>query len=194
MRRICVFCGANPGRDPAFADSAREVGTKLSELGIGVVFGGGRVGLMGIVADAVIEAGGEVIGVIPQALVDRELAHPGATEMHRVGSMHERKQLMHALSDGFLALPGGLGTLDELFETLTWGQLGIHPKPSGLLNVDGYYDPLLQLLERGFAQGLIPESSRHLLLAGSSVPDLVERLRTWRPRGDVRWSTDTVRP
>jgi uncharacterized protein (TIGR00730 family) len=174
--------------------AAETLGRTLAERGIGVVYGGGRVGLMGVLADAALAAGGEVIGVIPHALVERELAHPDATEMHHVDSMHERKQLMHELSDGFLALPGGVGTLDELFESITWGQLGIHRKPCGLLNVAGYYDPLLQLLERAFAEELVPAASRHLLLAETTVPAILDRLDAWRPRGGARWTREPVQP
>src|SRR5688572_19234075 len=139
LRRVCVFCGASPGNDAAFAALARAVGEGLARRGIGVVYGGGRVGMMGFVADAALEAGGEVIGVIPRGMVDRELAHRGATELRIVGTLHERKAVMAQLSDAFIALPGGLGTLEELAEVVSWAQLGLHAKPIGLLGVADYW-------------------------------------------------------
>ena len=140
VRRVCVYAGSNPGSDPAYAEAARALASLLAERGIGLVFGGGKVGLMGVLADTALAAGGEVIGVMPQALVDREIGHPGLTELRVVGSMHERKALMAELSDAFVAVPGGIGTLEELIEVYTWSQLGIHDKPCGVLNVRGYYD------------------------------------------------------
>ena len=181
MRRICVFCGAATGADPAFERAAREVGDGLARRGLGVVFGGGRVGLMGAVADAALAAGGEVLGVIPAALVERELGHEGVTELFVVESMHERKQLMHALSDGFLTLPGGLGTLDELFETLTWLQLGIHAKPVGLLDVGGFYAPLVAQLQAMERAGLVHGELSRLLLVDRSLDALLARFDAWRP-------------
>ncbi|MBK7384723.1 MAG: TIGR00730 family Rossman fold protein, partial [Flavobacteriales bacterium] len=144
MRRIAVFCGANSGADPAILEAARATGRTMAERGMGIVFGGGHVGLMGAVADAALEAGGEVIGVIPGFMVEKELAHQGLSELIIVRDMHERKMRMHELSQAVIALPGGFGTMDELFELLTWRQLGIHHKPMGLLNVNGFYAPLLQ--------------------------------------------------
>jgi uncharacterized protein (TIGR00730 family) len=138
LRSVCVFCGSRPGNDPAYAAGARRLGRTLAEEGITLVYGGGRVGLMGVVADTILDAGGEVTGVIPKALVEREIAHPGLTYLRVVGSMHERKALMSELSEGFIALPGGTGTLEEFFEVLTWAQLGEHEKPCGLLNLAGY--------------------------------------------------------
>ncbi|HEX8952116.1 MAG TPA: TIGR00730 family Rossman fold protein, partial [Polyangia bacterium] len=146
--RLCVFCGSSPGRSPDYAAAARRVGALLARRGIGLVYGGGNVGLMGIVADAVLADGGEVVGVIPRALVDRELAHGRLSELVVVDTMHERKQRMHDLSDGFIALPGGFGTLDELFEALTWAQLGMHQKPCGLLDVNDFFAPLRAFIER----------------------------------------------
>ena len=148
LRRLCVFCGASPGRDPAHAALAREVGAALAGRGIGVVYGGGRVGLMGALADGALAAGGEVIGVIPRGLVERELAHEGVTDLRVVESLHERKALMASLSDGFVALPGGLGTLEELAEAMSWAQLDLHDKPCGVLDPTGYFEPLLNFLDR----------------------------------------------
>src|SRR6476659_9409503 len=153
--RICVFCGASPGNEARYVDAARAVGEGRARQGIGVVYGGGRVGLMGAVADAALAAGGEVIGVIPQELVDRELAHGGLTELHVVGSLHERKALMAELSDAFVALPGGFGTLDELMEQLTWSQLGLHRKPVGLLDVEGFWAPLIALARHAVEEGFV---------------------------------------
>src|SRR5512134_3683182 len=142
MKRVCVFCGSSPGRDPVHVEAASRMGRTLAARGLGLVYGGGRVGLMGAVADAALAAGGEVIGVIPRRLVDRELAHPGLTELHVVGSLHERKAKMAELADGFIALPGGLGTLEELAEVASWAQLELHDKPIGLLAPNGYWEPL----------------------------------------------------
>ena len=142
LKRICVYCGSSAGARPVYAQAARELGRMLAELGIGVVYGGGRVGLMGILADAALEAGGEVIGVIPRSLQEKELGHGSVTELHVVETMHQRKEKMADLSDGFITLPGGIGTLEELFETFTWLQLGFHEKPVALLNVDGFYQGL----------------------------------------------------
>ena len=165
LARICVFCGANAGSDPAYAATARAFGELLAERGIGLVTGGGSVGLMGIVADAALAAGGEAIGVIPRRLIDRELGHNGMTRLYAVDSMHERKALMHDLSDGFVALPGGYGTLDELFETLTWRQLGITSKPVGLLDVNGFWQPLLGLRSALEAGGFARPGEPQLLVA-----------------------------
>jgi len=175
MSRICVFCGANAGARPVYAETARLVGRLLVERGLGVVFGGGRIGLMGALADAALAAGGEVIGVIPQALVDREQAHGGLTELHIVSTMHERKALMTDRSDAFLALPGGFGTMDELFEAITWRQLGYHRKPAALLNVDGCYDGLASFLERAAADGFIGSLNERLLV-GDDPATLLDRL------------------
>jgi len=148
MSRLCVFCGSSPGHDPAHGASAAQLGRVLAERGIGLVYGGGRVGLMGILADAALAAGGEVIGVIPQALLDREIGHRGLTQLRVVDSMHARKALMGELAEGFIALPGGIGTLEELFEVWSWAQLGLHRKPCGLLDVNGFFAPLVDFLDR----------------------------------------------
>ena len=157
MRRICVFCGSRPGARPVYAQAARELGTVLARAGKGLVYGGAGVGLMREIADAALAAGGEVLGVIPRAMVDRELAHPGLTKLHVVDSMHQRKALMSDLSDGYVAMPGGLGTLDELFEILTWAQLGLHAKPVGLLDVEGYWAPLRALVTHTVTEGFTPD-------------------------------------
>jgi len=176
IRRIAVFCGSSAGNSSSYAAAAHEVGGLLGRQGLELVYGGGRVGLMGVVADACLQAGGRVIGVIPQALADREVAHRSLTRLHIVGSMHERKALMAELSDAFLALPGGHGTWDELFEALTWTQLGIQHKPCGLLNVTGYYDPMIAMIERALADGFIRPEHRSLLLHDSGASRLLERL------------------
>jgi uncharacterized protein (TIGR00730 family) len=175
MRRICVFCGSSPGNDPAYAALAQAVGQGLARRGIGVVYGGGRVGLMGVVADAALESGGEVIGVIPQAMVDRELAHRGATELRIVGTLHERKAVMAELSDAFIALPGGLGTLEELAEVVSWAQLGLHAKPIGLLGVGGYWADLLRWLDGAVAAGFVAPTNRGLILEAADLEGLLAR-------------------
>jgi uncharacterized protein (TIGR00730 family) len=175
MRRICIFCGSSPGNDPAYAALARSVGQGLARRGIGVVYGGGRVGLMGVVADAALEVGGEVIGVIPQAMVDRELAHRGATELRIVTTLHERKAVMAELSDAFIALPGGLGTLEELAEVVSWAQLGLHAKPIGLLGVGGYWDDLLRWLDGAVTAGFVAPAYRGMILEAADLDELLVR-------------------
>ena len=175
MRRICVFCGSSPGNDPAYAALAHSVGEGLARRGIVVVYGGGRVGLMGVVAESALDAGGEVIGVIPQDMVDRELAHSGATEMRIVGTLHERKAVMAELSDAFIALPGGLGTLEELAEVISWAQLGLHAKPIGLLGVGGYWADLLRWLDGAVAAGFVAPANRRLILEAASFDELLAR-------------------
>ena len=176
MKRLCIFCGSRTGETPVYAEHARQLGTLLVERGIGMVFGGGHIGLMGVLADAMLARGGAVVGVIPRALVDKELAHPGVNEMHIVDSMHQRKALMAELSDAFAALPGGYGTGDELFEMLTWAQLGIHTKPVGLLNTAGFFDPLLAWLARTVADGFVKEKHRGLLRVADEPGRLLEVL------------------
>jgi uncharacterized protein (TIGR00730 family) len=178
---ICVFCGTAWGSDPHFGNTAREVGVVLARQRLTLVYGGGRVGLMGILADAVLEAGGRAIGVIPQALATREVAHDGLTEMHVVSGMHERKALMATLSTAFLTLPGGIGTLEEFFEILSWGSLGIHHKPIGVLNVARYFDPLLALLDHGIAQQFIRAESLRPLLVSDRVEPLIADLLAYQP-------------
>lgn len=176
MQRLCVFCGSSAGNRTVYADSARLLGQELAARGIGLIYGGGHVGLMGILADAVLAGGGEVIGVIPQALVDRELAHRGLTELRVVHSMHERKALMAKLADGFAALPGGFGTGDELLEMLTWAQLGIHAKPVGLLNVAGYFDSLLGWLDLAVREGFLTAENRAILKQSDRIEELMSLL------------------
>ncbi len=159
MQSVCVFCGSNSGRDPAYREAARSLGKTLAKANIRLVFGGGHVGLMGVVSNAALEAGGEAIGIIPRSLVERELAHPGLADLRVVGSMHERKAMMSDLSEGFITLPGGTGTLEEFFEVLTWAQLGEHEKPCGLLNTAGYYDPLLAVFDHMVDKGFLTESN-----------------------------------
>ena len=173
--RICVFCGSSAGRSPVYAGAASRLGRTLAERGVGLVYGGASVGLMGAVADAALEAGGEVIGVIPRSLVERELAHGGLDELHVVETMHERKALMSDLSDGFVALPGGAGTLDELFEAFTWGQLGIHSKPCGLLDVAGFWHPLVETFDRMTAEGFIRPEWRETLVVADEPEELLRR-------------------
>jgi uncharacterized protein (TIGR00730 family) len=174
--RVCVFCGSSSGIRPEYASAARGLGGLLGARSIDLVWGGGHVGLMGVVADAVLAAGGRAIGVIPAALAERELAHGRATEMHVVRTMHERKALMAELSDAFVALPGGMGTLDELFEILTWAQLGFHAKPVGLLDVGGYFAPLMTFLDRARDEGFLRAQDRAILQVDTDAALLLERL------------------
>jgi uncharacterized protein (TIGR00730 family) len=187
MTSICVFCGSSPGNDPAYAEAASRLGRILAERDTTLVYGGGHVGLMGVVADAALDAGGEVIGVMPRSLVDREIGHTGLTKLHVVGSMHERKALMSELSDGFVALPGGNGTLEEFFEVLTWAQLGEHGKPCGLLNVAGYYDPLLAVFDRMVNRAFLKEEHRNLVLVEEDAKSLLERFEGYEPPKTVKW-------
>ena len=194
MRRVCVFCGASSGRLPAYADAARAFGAALAARGLGLVYGGGRVGLMGAVADGALAASGEVIGVIPQELVDRELAHDGVTELRVVGSLHERKALMAELSDAFVALPGGFGTLDELMEQLTWSQLGLHAKPVALFDVEGYWRPLITLARHATEEGFVRESDLAAIAVGDDADGILDRLErmTREPRPRPKWSRPPV--
>jgi uncharacterized protein (TIGR00730 family) len=179
--RICVFCGASPGREPEYLAAARAVGEGLAQRGIGLVYGGGRVGLMGAVADAALGADGEVIGVIPTGLVDRELAHPGLTELRVVDTLHERKAVMAELADAFIALPGGLGTLEELAEVVSWAQLELHAKPIGLLEVGDYWTLLQAWLDMAVAEGFVAPAHRRLVIRGDSLDALLEAFAAWRP-------------
>jgi uncharacterized protein (TIGR00730 family) len=173
---LCVYCGSRPGLDAAYADAAREVGRQIGQRGWQLVYGGGRAGLMGQVADGALEAGARVVGVIPQSLMKRELGHPGLAELHVVDTMHQRKQMMAERSDAFLALPGGIGTFEELFEVWTWRQLGYHDKPLGLLNVAGYYDRLVDFLLTTQAQGFVPAAQAALLQVDTNVTSLLDTL------------------
>ena len=176
MKRLAVYCGSSPGTDPAFADAARATGEEMARRGIGLVYGGGRLGLMGIVADAVLAGGGEAHGVIPQALIDLEVAHRGLTELHVVGSMHERKAKMTELTDAFVALPGGIGTFDELFEAWTWNALGYHAKPFALFNVAGFWDGLLAFLDTATASGFMSPARRAQLLVADDIGEAIGML------------------
>ena len=193
MRRIAVFCGSSEGRDPVYVEAARALGRALAAAERGLVYGGASVGLMGAVADAALEAGGEVVGVIPQALVDRELAHPRLTELHVVGSMHERKALMVELADGFVALPGGLGTVDELAEAITWSQLGIHGKPCALLNVAGYWDAFLAFADHARDEGFVRPHHRSAILVEERPEALLDRLAEYRAP-EPKWTERTAPP
>jgi hypothetical protein len=184
---LCVFCGSNRGRHPLYAEAARLVGGELARRGLGLVYGGGNVGLMGALADAAIAGGGHVIGVIPEALLKKELAHRGVGDLRVVGSMHERKALMAELADGFITLPGGFGTLEELFEVITWAQLGFHRKPCGLLNVAGFFDPLLRFVEHTTAENFIRPEHRALLLVETAIGPLLDRMAAYQPPAAHKW-------
>jgi uncharacterized protein (TIGR00730 family) len=192
IKRICVFCGSSNGRREIYSERARLLGRKMAERGIGLVYGGGGIGLMGAVAQSLIEAQGEVIGVIPYALATKERALETTFESHVelrvVKTMHERKSIMTQLADAFVAMPGGLGTFDELFEVLTWAQLGIHQKPIGLLNVDGYFDPLLALIDRAIGEGFVRPLYRDLIVTSTEIDDLLTKLFDYQPlESIVKW-------
>jgi uncharacterized protein (TIGR00730 family) len=192
MERLCVFCGSSPGHDPAYAAAAAQLGRVLAERGIGLVYGGGRVGLMGVLADAALAAGAEVIGVIPQALLERELGHRGLTELRVVDSMHARKALMGELAAGFIALPGGIGTLEELFEVWSWAQLGLHRKPCGLLDVEGFFAPLVGFLDRQVEEGFIHPTYRAMLTVASTPGALLDAFAAYEPPAD-KWTASVRR-
>lgn len=181
LRRVCVFCGSRPGAHAHYVEQARTLGAALAAAGLGLVYGGARVGLMGALADATLSAGGEVIGVLPRALVNKELAHPGLHTLHVVDSMHARKALMAELADGFIALPGGFGTLDELFEILTWAQLGIHRKPVALINWRGFYSPLLAFVARAQGEGFVAAGDQSLLLVADDAAAALTLLGDYQP-------------
>ncbi len=186
-RRIGVFCGSHEGKTPLYRAAAAEFAGLLVERGLGLVYGGGNVGLMGVLADTVMAGGGEVIGVIPHSLREREVAHEGLTELQVVDSMHERKHRMYEQCDAVVALPGGIGTFDELFEAFTWNQLGIHFKPTGLLNVGGYFDPLIAMLDRAGDEGFLRHSQRRWLVVADSGPELLAALAEVRPAALGEW-------
>lgn len=187
MRRICVYCGSSAGTDPAFREAAASVGRELVRRGMGLVYGGGSVGLMGVVADAVLSGGGEVIGVIPRKLVELEKEHRGLTKLIETDTMHERKRLMMEHADGFLVLPGGYGTLEELFEVIAWLQLGFHQKPVGLLNVSGFYDLMLAHLDHMVKFGLLKEAHHSLLLVNSDLVSLLDSMKAFEPVDAGKW-------
>ena len=187
MKRICVFCGSNKGAKPAYIEAAKSLGKVLVKKNIGLIYGGGKVGLMGVIADEVLAGGGEVIGVIPQSLVAREVAHQTVTQMHIVNSMHERKALMADLSDGFMALPGGMGTLDEFCEILTWAQLGIHQKPCGILNIENYFTPLLAMFDHAMREGFLRDTHRALVIEATEPETLLDLLAKHQPQHVEKW-------
>ena len=187
MPRICVFTGSSDGRRPSYRTAATALGQTLVSRGYELVYGGARVGLMGAVADSVLASGGHVIGVIPEALVAREVAHTGLPDLRVVSSMHQRKALMADLSDGFVAMPGGWGTLEELFEILTWGQLGLHAKPCGLLNVDGYFDPLLAFLRHAFEEQFVRAEDEQQLTVSASADELLDLCESFQPPAVRKW-------
>ena len=184
---LCLFCGSSTGLDPAFATSARLMAAEMVRRKIHLVYGGGNVGLMGVVADAVLAAGGQVTGVIPHGLVAREIAHQGLTNLHVVHSMHERKALMAELSDGFIALPGGFGTLEEFCEAVTWTQLGLHAKPCGLLNVNGFYDGLLHFFEHALDEQFLKPTHRQIVVADADPVSLLDRITNWQAPAVMQW-------
>ncbi|HKE12357.1 MAG TPA: TIGR00730 family Rossman fold protein [Myxococcota bacterium] len=188
MRRVCVFCGSSAGGRPSYRDAAAQLGRTLAERRIALVYGGASVGLMGVLADAVLHAGGSVVGVIPQALAKEEVVHDGLTALRIVGSMHERKAVMADLSDGFIALPGGMGTLDELFEMVTWAQLGLHRKPCGLLDVEGYFAPLLAFLDHAVKERFVKETHRALLLVAAEPGALLDAFAAQRASAVAEWT------
>ena len=189
LRTICVFCAANPGANPLYAERAREMGRYLAESGRRIVYGGGRTGLMGALAEGALAAGGKVVGIMPRHLVEREVAHTGLTTLHVVESMHERKSLLAELSDGFLAMPGGLGTMEELFEIWTWGQLGLHGKPYGLFEINGFFAPLLAFLDHAVSEGFIQGANRDQLVVDDDPARLIARMEDVRPPLVARWMT-----
>ncbi len=187
MKNICVFCGSSLGLRPAYQQAAATLGTIIAQRRMNLIYGGSKVGLMGIIADAVLAGGGEVIGVIPEFIDAKEIAHTGLTKLYIVNSMHERKSLMADFSDGFIAMPGGFGTFEEFFEVLTWGQLGLHQKPHGLLNIEGYYDPLLKLVDTAIAQKFIREAHRNLILTSPNPESLLDSMINYQPINIEKW-------
>ena len=187
MKRVCVFCGSRNGTRDQYVAAARRMGEALARRGIGLVYGGGGIGLMGVLADAAVSAGGDVIGVIPEALMAREVAHRGLADLRVVASMHERKALMAELADAFVALPGGFGTLEEFCESLTWAQLGIHRKPCGLLNVEGFFDPLLLLFDHAVRERFVSPDHRSLVVVEEDPERLLDALSRWEPPALERW-------
>jgi uncharacterized protein (TIGR00730 family) len=187
MNRVCVFCGSSSGARAEYTHAAAETGELIARRGLGLVYGGGQVGLMGVVADAALRAGGAVVGVITQALRDREVAHDGLTELHVVRTMHERKALMAALSDAFLVLPGGIGTLEEFFEVWTWGQLGEHAKPVGIVNAAGYYDGLVRFLDTTLAEGFLKAKHREMLIVSDTPAAVLDAFARYEPPAVGKW-------
>lgn len=189
IKKLCVYCGSRPGNNPSYIEAARKTGQIMAEQGVALVYGAGSTGMMGAVANGVLDAGGEVIGVIPKGLNRHERAHPGLSEIHVVETMHERKALMEEISDGMVALPGGYGTLDEMFEVLTWSVLGIHQKPCGFLNVEGYWDPVLALMNHMLKEGFISQEYHELALMDSDFHSLLDKLNAYTPSNKALWLT-----
>ena len=187
FKRLCVFCGSSHGANPAYAEAATKLGSEFARRGIELVYGGGNVGLMGVVADGVLAAGGKVIGVIPEALMAKELGHKGIQDLRVVKTMHERKAMMAELSDGFIALPGGIGTFEEFFEIVTWAQLGFHAKPCALLNINGFYDPLLRLVDHAIEERFIKASQRRILIVGSEIETLLHHMAHHHVPVEPKW-------
>lgn len=190
MKRVCVFCGSNSGARPDYAEAAEAMGTEIARRGLELVYGGGCVGLMGTVADAALAHGGHVIGVIPGALMAREVGHRGLSELKVVGSMHERKAMMSDLADAFIAMPGGFGTMEEFFEVVTWAQLGIHRKPCAILNTAGYYDPMLALFDKFVGERFVPQEYRALVVDDTDPARLLDRIAAYVPPVLERWITE----
>ncbi len=187
MKAVCVFCGSNPGNDPVYAAGATAMGVEIAKRGMTLVYGGGAVGLMGIVANAALEAGGKVHGIIPRALREKEIGHNGLTELEVVDTMHTRKARMAELSEGFIAMPGGIGTFEELFEVWTWGQLGIHSKPLGLLNIGGFYDPLARFLDGTVEAGFLKQNHRAMAMTDTEPATLLDRMEQYVPSATFKW-------
>jgi uncharacterized protein (TIGR00730 family) len=187
IERICVFCGSSSGGRTEYRAAAEAAGRFLAGRGIGVVYGGGKVGLMGALADAALAAGGSVIGVIPEVLFDKEIGHTGLTQMHVVRNLHERKAMMADLSDGFVALPGGFGTLEEFCEVITWSQLSLHQKPCGFLNVAGYWNPMVEMFDQSVREGFLKSENRGIVLVDEDMEVLLVKMKAWRPSGAEKW-------
>jgi len=187
FKRLCVFCGSSHGKNPAYAEAAKNLGGELARRDMELVYGGGNVGLMGVIADAVLDAGGQVIGVIPESLMAKELGHRQVQDLRVVKTMHERKAMMADLSDGFIAMPGGIGTFEEFFEIVTWAQLGFHSKPCALLNVNGFYDPLLHLLDHAIAEGFVKATQRDLVLVEPDFSKLLDRMANHQMPNEPKW-------
>jgi len=187
FKRLCVFCGSSHGANPAYAEAAKNLGGEFARRGIALVYGGGNVGLMGVIADGVLAAGGEVIGVIPEALMAKELGHRGIQDLRVVKTMHERKAMMAELADGFIAMPGGIGTFEEFFEIVTWAQLGFHAKPCALLNVNGFYDPLLRLVDHAIEERFVKASQRQILIVDPEINALLHRMEHQHVPVEPKW-------
>jgi uncharacterized protein (TIGR00730 family) len=187
MKRVCVFCGSSSGAQPIYQKIAFSVGRLLTEHGYGVVYGGGRVGLMGALAEGTLAAGGNLVGIIPKVLFDKEIGNSDLKDLRIVGSMHERKALMAELSEAFITLPGGFGTFEECFEMVTWSQLGVHKKPCGVLNINGFYDPLLNMCDRAVSQGFLTEVDRKLIISDPDPESLIQRVLTFKVPESTKW-------